>query len=326
METDKRDLKRRYDKRKRINSLKTKIVVGAMGSLLFLIVLCLILLVKVIGMSSEIKQLNNRLVKAEDYIAQASADAALKDEEDDDESTVEESEAAASSFTGEVALADQYDGKYGVTEHQEIYLTFDDGPSDNTEAILDVLDKYGVKGTFFVIGKTGETAEERYNMIVDRGHVLAMHSYTHKYSTLYSSLKSFKAEIVKERNYLEEVTGYTPWLFRFPGGSSNQVSNVDMTDLISYLNDEGITYFDWNVDSGDATNNSFTTDDLIDNVMTDIGKFHTAVILFHDTNNKTTTVEGLDELLPILLTRDADIKAIDENTDLVQHVKYDTVD
>ena len=327
MEPNKRELKRRYDRRKRINSLKVKIVAAFVISLFILILLSIILLVKMVGLRYNINQLNNRITEVEEYIQKESGDA--DDSEDDSEvtdSSETEDAVITGEFTGEVALADKYEGKYGVTEHQEIYLTFDDGPSDNTEKILDVLDEYGVKATFFVSGKEGETAEERYKMIVDRGHTLAMHSYTHKYSSLYASLKAFKAEIVKESNYLEEVTGYKPWLFRFPGGSSNQVSNVSMSRLIKYLNDQGITYFDWNVDSGDATSNSYTTDDMIDNVMKDIGKYHTAVVLFHDTNVKGTTVDGLRELLPILLTRDAEIKAIDEDTNLVQHVKYDSVD
>ncbi|MCR4842454.1 MAG: polysaccharide deacetylase [Eubacterium sp.] len=215
---------------------------------------------------------------------------------------------------------------YGVNAHQDIYLTFDDGPSDNTEAILDILDQYDVKATFFVIGSKEKKYKKLYKEIVERGHTIGMHSYTHKYSSLYDSVESFAAEITKEQDLIEKVTGLRPWLFRFPGGSSNDVSNADMNDLISYLNDSGITYYDWNVVGGDATSKSYNTKDVLKSVSNDIGKYKTAVILLHDANTKTATVEALGPLIEMLLERDADLKAIDEDTPLVQHISYESVE
>ena len=330
MDEQQRELRRRREKQKQIQRLKTNIVAGLIIIILFLLISCIALTIRVTLLRSNVKKINNRLQQVEDEINDLSDDNTQdgSDDSDSDDSAAEETSQRTIFYTGaeNVKLADKYDGKYGVTEHQEIFLTFDDGPSDNTEEILDILDKYGVKATFFTIGKTDDESKERYKMIVDRGHTLAMHSYTHNYKSLYASVKSFKKEIVKEQDYLESITGEKPWLFRFPGGSSNTVSNADMKDLISYLNSAGITYFDWNVDSGDAKSNSYTVDEFIDNVMKDVGLHSTAVILMHDTNAKSTTVKALDKLLPILLTRDADIKAIDKNTELVQHIDADSVD
>ena len=74
---------------------------------------------------------------------------------------------------------------FGQEEIHKVYLTFDDGPSIYTNDILDILDSYNVKATFFVVGKEGTNAEEALQRIVDEGHTLGMHSYSHKYNELY---------------------------------------------------------------------------------------------------------------------------------------------
>jgi peptidoglycan/xylan/chitin deacetylase (PgdA/CDA1 family) len=244
-------------------------------------------------------------------IAVASADAVAKEEEEESKETEEDD--------------GSHSGEYGINYHQNIYLTFDDGPSDNTDEILDILAEYNVKATFFVVGKEDEESVRLYKRIVNEGHTLAMHSYTHDYSSLYASLGSFKDEITKQRQLIYDITGYMPQFFRFPGGSSNKVSNTDMGDMIQYLNGIGMKYFDWNVSSQDATNSkSYTTKTLMDNIMNDISKYHTAVVLLHD--GKDTTTAALPKLLKQLQKRDADILPITDDTPLVQHVKYDSVE
>ena len=125
------------------------------------------------------------------------------------------------------------------------YLTFDDGPSGNTVEILDILDKYDVKATFFVVGRD-KSYYDAYRDIVDRGHTLGLHSYTHDYDKIYGSLADFSEDIEELRNLLYDVTGVNCVYYRFPGGSSNTVSRVDMNTLIDYVNAEGLIYYDWN--------------------------------------------------------------------------------
>lgn len=209
-------------------------------------------------------------------------------------------------------------------EKRKVYLTFDDGPSVNTETILDILDEYQVKATFFVIGKTDEVSQEMYKEIVARGHTLGMHSYTHKYSVIYNSMEAFQQDYRQIHDYLQELTGVDCKYYRFPGGSSNQVSNRDMSEFISYLNSEGVTYYDWNVSSGDATSQAYTADELVGNVIGDVTKYKSSVVLMHDSISKPATVEALSSLIEQLQGMGAEILPIDENTVPIQHVKIDT--
>ena len=214
----------------------------------------------------------------------------------------------------------------GENDELKVYLTFDDGPSDNTAAILDTLAKYNVKATFFVVGKQDDESKAMYQRIVNEGHTLGMHSYSHKYSVIYDSLDAFETDFNEIQSYLYDVTGRECRLYRFPGGSSNQVSNTDMTEFIKFLNEEQVTYFDWNVSSGDATSQAYTADELVNNVMSDVVKYKTSVVLMHDSNTKGTTVEALGPMIEALQGMGAQILPIDDNTTLVQHVKAENVE
>lgn len=210
-------------------------------------------------------------------------------------------------------------------DKHQVYLTFDDGPSKNTEQILDILKQYDLKATFFVIGKEDEDSKALYKRIVEEGHTLGMHSYSHKYSALYESEDSFESDFSHIQNYLYEVTGQECLFYRFPGGSSNHVSNTDMKELIRYLNSQGITYFDWNVSSGDATSRAYTPKELVANVMNDVVKYKTSVVLMHDAETKHTTVEALAPMIESLQSMGAEILPIDENTTVVQHIMASSV-
>lgn len=121
-----------------------------------------------------------------------------------------------------------------------VYLTFDDGPSDNTDALLDVLAEYNVKATFFVNGYEGY--EEALNRIVNEGHTLALHTYTHDYAHVYESVESFSQEVESLQDYLEKVTGTRPYIFRFPGGSSNSQAPLPISQYIDYLNKNNLVF------------------------------------------------------------------------------------
>ena len=206
----------------------------------------------------------------------------------------------------------------------KVYLTFDDGPSNNTDEILDILDDYGVKATFFVVGKTDEESVARYQRIVNDGHTIGMHSYSHQYSDIYSSLDAFQTDMSKIQNLIYDSTGVESNLYRFPGGSSNKVSNTDMTEYIQYLNSQGITYYDWNVSCGDATSQAYTADELVENVMNDVVKYKTSVVLLHDADSKTQTVQALPKLIESLQSVGAMILPISDDTTVIQHVSLQT--
>ncbi len=203
---------------------------------------------------------------------------------------------------------------------RKVYLTFDDGPSAYTEQILNILDEYGVKATFFVTGEEADTNPERYRAIVDRGHTIGVHSYSHVYSDIYKSREDFIRDFQKLRDYIEKTTGIAPTIYRFPGGSSNTVSRVDMGELCEYLTEQGITYYDWNVSSGDATNPALSRDRIVSNCINNVGKFDSAVILFHDSGAKRSTVEALPLVIEkILAMDDTQILPISDDTEVIQH-------
>lgn len=208
-----------------------------------------------------------------------------------------------------------------LTGHK-VYLTFDDGPSIYTEDILDILDNYGIKATFFVVGKEDEASQKSIKEIVSRGHSLGMHSYSHKYSELYASLDNFKNDFYLLQNYLFELTGVKSAIYRFPGGSSNTVSDVDMHDLIDFLNEENITFFDWNISSGDAGSVRLSVKELVNNSTSTVEQWNTSIILLHDSAEKSTTVEALPLIIEkIMEIEDTEFLPITKDTVPIQHIK-----
>lgn len=210
-----------------------------------------------------------------------------------------------------------------ITAAHKVYLTFDDGPGANTQDILDILEEYDVKATFFVVGDAGEKAEEEMRKIVEAGHTIGMHSYSHKYSELYASVENFAKDLKKQQDYIYEVTGVKSTVYRFPGGSSNTVSEIDMKEFAKYLDSQGIRFFDWNISSGDGGGYLFPKETIIENCVSNVSKYSTSVILMHDVAGKTTTREALPVIIEkILEMDDTVILPITDETTPVQHIKW----
>ncbi len=291
-------LKDQRDRRKRVARIRTSIIVVISVWIVLSISIIVMLCIKVLSLQNQIDSLSSNQTEV--------SEVTVEDVNSSSEYTLQTTD---SSYN----LADEEDV-------HKVYLTFDDGPSDNTDAILDILDDYGIKATFFVTGKEDEESLAAYQRIVDEGHTIGMHSYSHTYSDLYSSLEAFEADFEKIQNLIYDTTGVESIYYRFPGGSSNQVSNTDMGEFIQFLNEQGVTYFDWNVSSGDATSQAFTADELVENVMADVLKYKTSVVLLHDADDKDSTVEALPAMIEALQDAGVFILPIDENTDVIQHV------
>ena len=178
-----------------------------------------------------------------------------------------------------------------------IYLTFDDGPDVHTQKLLDVLAKYNVKVTFFVVNTS------RIGMlkqIADAGHAIGIHSVTHDYSEIYASEDAFFADLYKMQGIIEQQVGYKTWLMRFPGGSSNRVSKQYdggikiMSRLTKSVVDQGFYYYDWNVDSNDA-GGAKTADEVFRNVTSGCAKRTNSVVLQHDI--KDFSVDAVERII-----------------------------
>lgn len=172
-----------------------------------------------------------------------------------------------------------------------IYLTFDDGPGPYTERLLDILDKYGVKATFFVVGRYDLSLTKE---MVERGHAVGNHSYSHVYDKLYASEQAFFNELYAAQDRIEAACGVRTRLVRFPGGSSNGMSQVSMRQLTRSLVNSGYAYFDWNVDSKDAAG-AKTSEEVVYNVCSGVADKKMAIVLQHDI--KEYSVEAVEEII-----------------------------
>ena len=226
--------------------------------------------------------------------------------------------------TGVYSKDSDVDASDEESDIRKVYITFDDGPSPYTGEILDILKEYNVKATFFVTGKTDDTSVEAYKRIVDEGHTLGMHSYSHRYSQIYASKEAFAEDLNKLQEYLYDTTGVWPRYYRFPGGSSNTASSVDMKELIDYLNSQDIKYFDWNIVSGDASGYSISADTIYKNCTSKLSEYNVAIILMHDAAGKHSTVEALPRIIETIRgMEDTVLLPIDDDTYPIQHRTID---
>ena len=332
-------------RQKRVKRLKKYIVLTLVLSILIPFVLCIVLMVKVHRINGILTELEARMQELSERIAMqgqelerlaaggivpvsgsdpAEGDAAAPDGhpgqgEEADSDKVPDNEPVAERNSEIESTGTEA----GITAAHKVYLTFDDGPSIYTDKILDILDEYDVKATFFVVGKETETAAEAMKEIVARGHTLGMHSYSHKYTEVYASMESFEEDFTKIHDLLYDTTGVESVVYRFPGGSSNTISRIDMSDFAEYLDTQGVRFFDWNISSGDGGRELLSVDTLVDNVTSRIEQRETAVILMHDSADKPTTVEALPTIIEnILALDDTVILPITDDTEPVQHIHW----
>lgn len=301
----------------RVKNLKRLIVAVTVTAIILPTVLCAYLMVKMDSIQDRMDDIETMILKQSEETKRLAQQEAAAQEE------ALSLELKDGVYATELGSESEEDNK--ESDKTVAYLTFDDGPSENTGAILDILASYDIKATFFVVGKETDEAKELYKRIVDEGHTLGMHSYSHKYSVIYDSVEAFSSDVHKLQDLLVDVTGYKPELYRFPGGSSNLVSNISMTEFIKYLNQEDITYFDWNVASGDATSQNVDVDTLVENVMNDVELYKTSVILMHDGVSKVTSVEALPIIIERLKEAGIEMKPIDSSVPHVQHIRAETV-
>ena len=186
-----------------------------------------------------------------------------------------------------------------VREDNTVYLTFDDGPSDNTYSILQYLRNYNIKATFFVVPNRSEYCYTLMKAIAADGHAIGIHTASHKYDEIYASVESYLDDFYDAWNMVYEATGIKCEIFRFAGGSVNDFNEETRDAIIAEMSRRGFRHFDWNVDSGDALGASWTQ--MWNSVPADIkanyDRNFRSVVLMHDSDNTTNTVLVLGDLL-----------------------------
>lgn len=314
----------RDERQKRVAKLKKLMIALVVTLIAIPTILCIVLVVKLVILQGKVENILDDKDKMENtttYIGETTGDSDDSFASSQTENNTQESQEQSSEEQTTEEQTTEKPSEEPLPDGKYAYLTFDDGPSANTMQILDILDNYGVKATFFVNGHTGPVMEERYKAIVDRGHAIGIHTFSHDYDNVYGGLDKFEEEIVSLRKYILEVTGKDTTLFRFPGGSSNTRVD-DIKPYIKWLNDNGYSYWDWNSSSGDATGKKPSAAEIVANCMVqaDAG-YKNLVILMHDLRPKDTTVEALPTLIEELQARGYEVIAIDERSTPVQHRK-----
>lgn len=202
-----------------------------------------------------------------------------------------------------------------IRAEKAVYLTFDDGPSERTDEILDVLAEKDVKATFFVIGQKDEVNLERMRRIVAEGHTIGMHSYTHDYNSVYSSVEGFLDEFYRIFCQIRDATGVTPTVFRCPGGSINGYDGGFYQEILSEMIRRGFVPYDWNVSSEDAaTNRTLPVETLVSNVVDGSANKFRSIVLFHDSASKTTSAEAIGPVIDQLRALGCTFMAITPDT------------
>ena len=327
-----------------VNRLKKLILVGLVVLFLIPIILCLILFFRMNSMEDQMEQLRQDLLSKKERIRierlaeeNASKDAAAKLDKEayamlekdragltpalrlNDASEKDAEEAS----TEEEVTTEEVDPSQ-VEEGKKIYLTFDDGPSENTGRLLDVLKEENVKATFFMV-LDDKCDQQVIRRMAAEGHTLGIHSASHVYGEIYGSLQSFKEDVQTVHDLLYEMTGQDVKLYRFPGGSSNRVADVPIEDCIDYLEEEGYTYFDWNASNGDSSGCGYTADQLTENVLRYVrNNTGASVVLMHDFTPCPETIDALPGLIETLRAEGYVFLPIDKDTTPVHHRKTRT--
>lgn len=203
-----------------------------------------------------------------------------------------------------------------VPEDATIYLTFDDGPGQYTEELLNILDNYNIKATFFV---TNQFPKYQYLIKEEatRGHTIGVHTYSHLWS-VYSSVDEYMNDFNAMNNIIYNQTGKYAKIFRFPGGSSNTISRRYclgiMTTLANKMISDGYQYYDWNMDSTDTASKN-TVDSIINNVKRSLKGNSYYIVLMHDI--KKNTIEALPTIIEYAKSIGYNFKPITEETPIV---------
>ncbi len=189
------------------------------------------------------------------------------------------------------------------SETKVAYLTFDDGPSRNTQQILDILKQYNIKATFFVLGSQVEIFPETTNRIYNEGHYIANHGYSHRYSDIYESPE----QVLNEYNQCNQIVAntinvpeYNSHLFRFPGGFVGGKYAQIKKEARTILEQNNILYVDWNSLTGDSEKVNPSEEYLMNNLQNTTEGKNSLVVLMHDAQAKKVTVDFLPKVIEYL--------------------------
>ena len=254
------------------------------------------------------KQLEEQMQELEELRRQKNELETLTQQQSERLAALEAQVAAAAAATTSTTSAGGYQAlypdfyapqTYSATSSPDntAYLTFDDGPSGNTDIILQTPQEENVKATFFVVGTDNADNLARMRRIVQEGHTIGMHSYSHSYKKIYASVEAFLKDMYQVFNLIKDTTGVTPTCFRFPGGSINSFNKAVYKDIKAEMIRRGFVPYDWNVSSGDASTTKYTPEQLTGYVLNGIGSKSRIIVLMHDSSSKENTAQAVRQII-----------------------------
>lgn len=186
----------------------------------------------------------------------------------------------------------------GTAQQKSIAITFDDGPSEYTPAVLDLLAVYKVKATFFCVGKAIEAYPQIVKRIHDEGHIIGNHSYSHHALFDFFMANKMTAELLKTQDLIEKHTSKKPRLFRPPYG----VTNPALAKAVKRLN---YTSIGWSLRSFDTLN--CKNEKILKRLERKLKAGD--IVLFHD--NRENSPELLKSFIEMALSKQFEIKSLD---------------
>ncbi|MBO5525427.1 MAG: polysaccharide deacetylase [Clostridia bacterium] len=179
------------------------------------------------------------------------------------------------------------------TDRKVVCLTFDDGPSSLvTPVILDILEDEQVPATFFLVGRQIEGREEIVKRMVREGHSIGIHTFTHEYEKIYASKESLLKDIELTRRKIDALTGISPKIYRFPGGSFSI-----REELKSAVKEQGYTYIDWNACCRDGEIKNASPDRLVQEAISTSKEKNKVILLLHDSTTHKATADALPSII-----------------------------
>ncbi len=253
--------------------------------------------------------------------SQSEASSAESSENSSEESSSQESESSV--YPGE--SSSEAGGKTSsgepLPDEKVVYITIDDGPTTDTPKILDILDRYNAKATWFVTGQymEGAALEDMLKQIHDRGHAIGVHTFSHQYKNIYKSVDAYMADYEKMNKIIVDATGESSDIFRFPGGSNAGYNKNIRRELLDHVKSEGLVYYDWNAFTGDT--DGLSRSQMIDKAVKECGYNNKAILLMHDVPGKDTVVDALPDILKALQDKGYEFRALDKDVTPIQFEK-----
>ncbi|MBQ8540474.1 MAG: polysaccharide deacetylase [Clostridia bacterium] len=194
-----------------------------------------------------------------------------------------------------------------------IYLTFDDGPTHNTPAILDALKKYNAKATFFVLNSRITENPDLLKRIIAEGHSVGLHGSSHDVNVIYSTASKPLEEMNETNENLYNTVGFKTKLIRTPYGSYPYM-NLEQYKILKAAN---YNLWDWTVDPRDGVG-APAISTMLNRIKGDLKGNENPIVLLHD---KKSTVNNLDAILSYFVSEGYSFGLIEEAMDPVNFME-----